>query len=435
MLKIGLVNLMILLSYKLFLGGAVNVTQAFPSSAAAGESFTIEINIEKGDHEGFAKWQQALPKGFSAVPLETNQATFSFVDGEVKLIWIEIPAEERFTISYKVTTSKNTTGNFELAGKFSYLEDNDRKTFDTEVKSIVIGTSKNTASAKGSIKTPSTNSGKIEVSEEVTSSDDITINRTITHLGEAVYQVDLKISKKEGLTSFGKVEEYLPNGFTASEINNEEGFFSLKRGIVKILWMTLPKKSSYTVSYQITSETDELSEVTLHGVVSYLDGDVSKQKPMKGSQFKNYYITEEEDAFITEEPIVEEVEEVEPTKIEKVTETKTVAKKPTTTTTTTTTTKGNNLTYRVQIASSKVKLNIEEFKAKRKIDEEVFMYQHKDWFMYTIGSFNSYNSAKIRRNELWNGNIVNDAFIVAFKGQKRISTQEALLISNERWSK
>ena len=52
-------NLFAFFIYNIFFGGDVTINQNFPETIKAGESFTIEIEIEKGDRDGFAKWQQS----------------------------------------------------------------------------------------------------------------------------------------------------------------------------------------------------------------------------------------------------------------------------------------------------------------------------------------------------------------------------------------
>ena len=95
------VNLFAIFAYNLFFGGDVTIKQSFPESINAGDSFTIDVTIEKGDRNGFAKWQQTLPEGFVATAKETAGATFSFKNQDVKIIWMAIPDERRLPLAMK----------------------------------------------------------------------------------------------------------------------------------------------------------------------------------------------------------------------------------------------------------------------------------------------------------------------------------------------
>ena len=252
-------NVFFILAYELFLGGDLSIQQNIPDNANAGETFTVEITIEKGDREGFAKWQQSLPPGFTASAKETAGATFSYKNQEVKMIWMAIPKEKSFTISFDVVTEASVQGTFELGGQFSYIEDNQRKDKASDNHVITITSGEALASSEPVeeeeeqtsteeetpvvipgevIETPDTLVASAEEpldekkkdSTEVSAfggepaeveivaedkGDNITISRTIQKLEPAKYEVTVVIDKG-ALNSFGKIEEYLPPNYTAN---------------------------------------------------------------------------------------------------------------------------------------------------------------------------------------------------------------------------
>ncbi len=142
MLKTSLItlNLFALVVLKFIFGGDVTIKQKVPENIQPGENFTVEVQIEKGDREGFAKWQQKLPVGFIAEAKSTSGATFSFKNQEVKLIWMSLPDENEFSISYLIKTDPNLNGTFQLDGKFSFIEENERRDINSPSYSITIGT-------------------------------------------------------------------------------------------------------------------------------------------------------------------------------------------------------------------------------------------------------------------------------------------------------
>jgi cell division septation protein DedD len=117
----------------------LTATQVFPSSVAAGSSFTVEININRGSINGFMKFFQELPAGFVATEIDSKGGSFSFADNGAKVVWIAPPNEPTYTVSYKVTVPADASGTKNITAKFSYINNNERKIFDFEPKTITIG--------------------------------------------------------------------------------------------------------------------------------------------------------------------------------------------------------------------------------------------------------------------------------------------------------
>lgn len=478
-------NLFFILIYKLFLGGDLNIEQNLPEKINAGESFTLEVTIEKGSREGFAKWQQSIPQGFIAKAKETEGATFSFKNQEIKVIWMTIPKKEVFTISFDITTSTELNGSFEFKGQFSYIEDNQRKDISSETETIqvlsgaalamdeeveieeessevveeVVAT-ETEAEIVEEIQTEEENieNDKYAKDQIVGEQDGITITRIITPLENSKYEVTLVIDKS-AISSFGKVEEYLPPNFVASELENENAMFSFNRNVAKFLWMILPEKDELTIKYIMESTSDELDEAQLHGVFSYLKEDLPIQLKLNPSTFDNTFVASEEIAM-EEEIEVEEVEEEEiaeslpPSEVvteeieattedviesvdeeiiaeaavdeeEKLKESISNIPAPET-----------SVSYRVQIAAGKKEVQQQYFVDRHKITENVTIEYHNTWYKYTIGSYPIYKEARDKRNMIWEAeNKIDDAFVTAYNSGERISVQEALMISQQKWYK
>ena len=116
----------------------LTATQTVPSSAAPGSSFTVEININRGAINGFMKFFQELPPGFTATEIDSKGGSFSFADNGAKVVWIAPPNEPTYTVSYKVNVPADASGPKVLNAKFSYINNNERKIFDFEPKTITI---------------------------------------------------------------------------------------------------------------------------------------------------------------------------------------------------------------------------------------------------------------------------------------------------------
>src|SRR5262245_16861279 len=101
----------------------VTVKQDMPYEVFPAHDFVVELTIDKGNIDGFARLQQHLPDGFTAKPLFMGNAKFAFEDNYIKLVWFALPSEPSFTISYKVTVDNNVMPDQKtLTGIFSYIE-------------------------------------------------------------------------------------------------------------------------------------------------------------------------------------------------------------------------------------------------------------------------------------------------------------------------
>src|SRR5690606_19436931 len=96
-----LFSIFVLLFFQKIFTDDVSIKTQIPDKVSAGEEFTVELIINKGEVGGFAKLQQELPEGFTATAIENKNASFTFSDQKVKYIWMALPSENEFKISYK----------------------------------------------------------------------------------------------------------------------------------------------------------------------------------------------------------------------------------------------------------------------------------------------------------------------------------------------
>ncbi len=106
----------------------VAVTTKLPATAVPGGSFTMEVDVAKGDVSGFAMLQQILPPGFTAEAGESANATFSFKDQKVKFLWMALPNGD-FKVTYKINIDASLSGNRIIEGTFAYIQDNETEKF------------------------------------------------------------------------------------------------------------------------------------------------------------------------------------------------------------------------------------------------------------------------------------------------------------------
>lgn len=87
--------------------------------------FLVEVTIKKENLKGSTKFTETLPPGFSATVIESQGATFIFIDQKATFVWSILPSLSEFKISYKVSVAANVSGMQTIEGVFYFVE-NDR---------------------------------------------------------------------------------------------------------------------------------------------------------------------------------------------------------------------------------------------------------------------------------------------------------------------
>src|SRR5687768_13349561 len=117
-----LVNMLALLVVQFFFPTEITVKVDAPSSVKQGEEFTVRLIINKGQIAGVGHMKQELPSCLENVTVvEAKDSEFKYLpeDNVVKFTWISLPADEEFTVSYKVIVKETAPdGKINLGGKF-----------------------------------------------------------------------------------------------------------------------------------------------------------------------------------------------------------------------------------------------------------------------------------------------------------------------------
>src|SRR5690606_8238671 len=134
-----LVNLVALFLIDVLFLADINITQDIPPAMEPGSEVRVTVTVNKGDLSGFAKLQLDLPEGLSATAIETKGASFTFADQKAKFIWMALPAQPKFTISYTLSASANASGLLPIEGRLSYIENNERRTYELQRANVDLG--------------------------------------------------------------------------------------------------------------------------------------------------------------------------------------------------------------------------------------------------------------------------------------------------------
>jgi hypothetical protein len=111
-------------------GQEVNATAKTLNKGVRGKDLIVEISVTKPNVNGFMKYFQELPAGYSAEVLDCKGCDFKYADNGAKAIWVTPPSADQFVMTYKVIVPAEVKTPLSIGGKFSYVVGNERKIFD-----------------------------------------------------------------------------------------------------------------------------------------------------------------------------------------------------------------------------------------------------------------------------------------------------------------
>ncbi len=399
----------------------------------------------------------------------------------VKTITVGTPSEVAVTPTKENTTTTTSATQTQTQTTTTVASTEPAK----EQTTTVAQTNTNPAKENTTTTSAATTENKTET-VSTTNTDGIELKRTFsaTQVKKGgSFMVDIVINKG-GASGFAKIMETLPVGFVAEEVDAFGGIFSFQDNKVKILWMTMPASKEIKVKYKITAAAAVNGKHTIEGFFSYLkesDGTNKKIAFSNSTISVVDEITEEQVAVVETKPentnttttkpaeentvkpaktetkttTAQTVKTKEPKKenttasvkvIEKgepKTEKKTTSTKKQTTPNNTTASAtpqdfgssnpNQNLYYSVQICATKKQVDVSYFVKNNSINEKIYTMMHEGWHKYVVGEFSEYKGARDHREEVKTQNKVVGPFVTAYNKGSRITVQEALMISGQKW--
>ena len=396
------INIITLIFFN-FLLEDVTVDQSLPDRVEVGNTFVVTVSIDKSTIEGYAKYQVVLPPGVEATEIKTGVAKFNFDANKAKFVWMTLPSERTFEISYKVTVTDSSLKEIPIGGTFSYLDENQRMTIDVPARIVKMG--------------------KEEIYIPVIPEAEVSITRSIKNISGHRYLVSFNINYKN-VTGFAKIQDVIPSGADVKPDVASDAVFSTLNKKVKFVWMNFPEdKTNIKVSYFIDLENASSKKISdVSGEFAFIhDGESRK------IQIENPSTIELADI---ETPVIAvvaptEVKTPEPVKTKTPVKDIPVTSIPA---------PENGVLYKVQIMAAHKSVNVKTFFDKKfKFTGKVIMDSHDGWFKYITGDFNKYKGARDLRNDYRSDYSFPGPFVVAYNNGKRITVQEALMISNQKW--
>jgi len=447
-------NLIVSLFLGTFFEGDVAVKITGPSTVTAGDEFQVKVTLNKGKLESFSRLLQDLPAGLKATSVNSANADFTFKDNKIRLIWLKLPDSDSVSVTYIIKVDQRLKGTFNLNGRFSYIENNERQTIEAAPVTININPNPN-IDPKLIVDIKDFKEQVIPEIIPTGLAPVACIRQMPESTGDAdnSYVVNLLVYK-ENAQKFAKIEETVPSNYTAIKIDSKEGIFVFKDGMAKFLWMSLPSAPYFIVSYRLVPNAGVTNPPILTGKFSYVEDEKTIVKDIIQKDVKLASLSADDVRKLINEinaspPILQIAQKdnskIDTTKliaqqikqpVKNVKQKKNWLQKKS---------EGTNLAYmlepeegvyfRVQVAAGHRPVNIKRYFKKFKIADEIRTEEHEGWVKYSIGSYPDYRQARDYRVHIWNTTLIADAFVSAYNTGRRITVQEALMITNQKWYK
>ena len=369
----------------------ISVSASVDPHLVPGEDCIVRVTLNKGTASGYAMFQQILPFGLTATPVETMGAKFDAEENVVKFTWADLPDENTITVSYKMQTDPNETKTESVPGSFFYTENN--KTIQVDL-----------APLKLNFSSASQSEAKAEVERKI---------YALTRESGA-YKVELTIHRKTGEYTAQFIDN-IPEGYTVTNITTNGAKFMFSGQRASFTWSQLPDEPVFKISYNLNAKSDQYGNPQVTGILIYgADGEaqtsISSASANVTADAGNLSSPD-----ITADPIVAGLAAQEQEKSQLHQPAAAYIPAP-----------QKGIFFKIQIAATrKSPLRTDAyFQSKYQLGQHVDLTEQDGWRKYMIGNFDTYASASdfnLRTREK-----VPDAFVVAYRNAERIPVREAV---------
>lgn len=461
------INLFIALWVKL-LASHPSAEATAPEIAHPGEPFIVNVTLSPDGETGFMRYAMEIPAGWTVEKKETAGAAFLFEKNSsnenysAKFLWSRVPETTELKFSFEVTPSATASGAYLLPCKISHTVDNLPENIPLRPLEIKVesASSANTQQNPDSTAKPAAS---------------ISIVRTVpTEPVTGEFLVDIVIQKGD-LVNFGKLQDSLPDGFLARQVMNDGASFSFENGCAKFYWPVLPKKETLHIQYKVVASPDMTGSRVISGYFSYVEnetgkiarfpastvsmkenaalvqkenqgnnqsgnqgnsgqnqqsGDNGQQASSQGNQSQNNDANqsgnssqknsgEQQNGNSGQNQSGNSSSQAQAQQQQQQEQNQQSGSSA-------------GVSYSVQIAAMRRMVPAEYYTSTYHISGAVNMEQGNGLNRYTNGSFSAYQDARNHRESIRSKG-VSDAFVVAYSNGKRVTVQEALMITNQKW--
>ena len=433
-----LFNTISLVLLGIFTGDSVvKITNNLPEKMTAGKDYQVEFKLTKPAIQGFGMFQIELPDGVTLVQNPDSAVSYVLEGNIVKWVWASLPSDDEVPFNLNFNVASNLQGNVSFKARFYYIYNNDKAFVDMNPKQVEIENTEMTKAFENAAKDTTLVNAPAAVASNAEPPGNIVLNRTVTK-GSKPNELIVTIKIKKGSTKgFARFSDDVLNGVTAKVIKGDGSSFSVADGKLKFVWVAVPDKEELEISYMLSTNTEKTTD--LHGEYSYLEDNQSKKVNMNDLTAEFGDLTSAEPVVavesvpepVKEKPVVAVAVPVKPKIKEQAIQEKVkdvVSSKPVR--------REGSVSYYVQIGAFKnTNVNASVLKKLYHIKESIRSEFHDSYSKFMIGDHGEYKGARDHREETKRNNGVPNAFVVAYNEGKRITVQEALMITNQKWFK
>lgn len=245
------------------------ITQRVKPSSSTSNTLLVELQVKRGSVSGAVRFEQKLPGGFNASPSDIKGGIFVLKDSTLSITWADFPRQDDFLITYKLEYPAGSNGKVDLSGLFSYLENNDKRTYDLPTSSVFYGSSTSTPEGKentaNTVPIVQKDFGKPDPSPS-----GINCTREIINLTEKSVLIKVVVNNPDGVTGFARMEDIIPSGFAVKVYDSQGASFSFVNSRARIIWTEMPPAASFFCSYKLIKIETEATFIDIEGTFSYL---------------------------------------------------------------------------------------------------------------------------------------------------------------------
>lgn len=92
-----------------------------------GKFVPVKVEIVNAGINGFARFYQDLPRGFTVKRGNTSGADFYWDRNQVNFVWVKLPETDTVRISYLAMADRSLSGSFNLGGKLDYVVEGEKR--------------------------------------------------------------------------------------------------------------------------------------------------------------------------------------------------------------------------------------------------------------------------------------------------------------------
>ncbi|WP_320052166.1 SPOR domain-containing protein [uncultured Acetobacteroides sp.] len=275
-----------------------------PKQAVAGSTFVVNVEVSNAEMQGIARFMQVLPYGVTIEPAECANSDFEFANQTLKLMWFSLQKTNSLKFSYKVVTHANIKGSLNLSGSFVFINSSNIHTTATGNDVVVeITPAPNVSPANvvdiknfKSKPTPESNLTFIPATQQMESlkMPSKALRQVSYDAKTDTYLVSILLDKGKA-NKYAKLEETIPQGYTAESVETRGGVFDFSNGKVKFLWLDLPSQPRFLVSYRLKPKAKQADgkALSITGYFAFMVADATEIHEVAQAQvdLKKFAIT------------------------------------------------------------------------------------------------------------------------------------------------